>query len=184
MAKTYCSNCGEAVDGVAFCAVCGTAVEFVAGGDGSVQTIAPPAPPAAPAFPMKAPLYMPRVGRLSAIKLFFTNYSNFNGRAIRGEFWYPVILLGLLNRVLRNIGSGLAESDGTPSIPFLLLEIAISLALVTPILAAGSRRLHDTGRTAKFLWLLAAPIVGWVILVIFWLGKSEERDNSYGPKPE
>ena len=125
----------------------------------------------------------PKVGRVDAMKSFFVNYSNFKGRAVWAEFWFPVILVGLVSRLLRRIADGFAPDDHTGLLAIWIFEAALAAALVTPLLAVGARRLHDTGRSAKLLWLLLLPGVGALILVIFWFGKSQRFDNPYGPNP-
>ena len=174
LAKQFCANCGEAVDDVAFCQICGTAVQTPsASGSGKTQTIAPPATPPAP---ISALGYLPRVNRTEALKRFFVNFKNFDGRAVRGEFWYPVIVMGLLSRLVRYAGN--------QGFIFSVLEITLLLACAVPFVSVGVRRLHDTGRSATFMWLMLLPVAGWAILVFMWLGKSQPFDNQFGPKPE
>ena len=59
----------------------------------------------------------------------------------------------------------------------------LSLAVIIPSLAVGVRRLHDTGRSGWNLLIGIIPIVGWIILIIFLVQKSEEGTNKYGPNP-
>ena len=55
------------------------------------------------------------------------------------------------------------------------------LVLLLPGLAVGCRRLHDTGRTGWWLLLVLVPVIGWIILLIFWIEKTKAEGDKYGP---
>ena len=50
----------------------------------------------------------------------------------------------------------------------LLFGVAANLVMLLPALAAGARRLHDTGRTGWWQVLLVLPCFGVVLLAVFW----------------
>lgn len=88
------------------------------------------------------------------------NYVNFSGRARRREYWNFVlfsILLMLVALILDWICFGQSS---------LFYGLA-GLFLFLPNLAVMSRRLHDTGRSAKILiWYYVLGIVWSIALVI------------------
>lgn len=95
---------------------------------------------------------------ITAIKLFFANYANFNGRSTRAEFWWAQLFLFLVNLVLNFV---------LKSVPFL--GVVWSLAILLPSLAIATRRLHDINRSGWWLFgyyaltgILAA-IMGFVL---------------------
>jgi uncharacterized membrane protein YhaH (DUF805 family) len=96
-------------------------------------------------------------------------YADFSGRASRSEFWYFMLAYFVVAVVL-----GLLRLN----IVALLLE----LGLLIPSLAAGSRRLHDTGKSGWFQLVGLIPVVGW-ILVIYWLAQPSVGPNQYGEEP-
>ena len=57
-----------------------------------------------------------------------------------------------------------------------------SLALIVPNLAVGARRLHDTGRSGWLQLLLLIPLIGAIVLIVFWVQDSK-GDNQHGPNP-
>jgi uncharacterized membrane protein YhaH (DUF805 family) len=59
----------------------------------------------------------------------------------------------------------------------------LQLALLIPTLAVGARRLHDTGRSGWWLLIGLIPIVGWIILLVFFVQDSQPA-NQYGPNPK
>ncbi len=108
----------------------------------------------------------------------FNKYAQFDGRARRSEFWYFV----LINMLIQLVVGGLGEMMG--SFLFQGLSGLISLALLVPGIAVAVRRLHDTGRSGwNLLWALL-PIVGAVILIVFYAKDSDPGSNQYGPNPK
>jgi uncharacterized membrane protein YhaH (DUF805 family) len=83
-----------------------------------------------------------------AITRAFLNAFNFRGRAQRSEFWRFLLftVLGLcVFRVLDVVALGLL---GTP-----LFSTLFALAVAIPVLAVMVRRLHDTDRSAWWLFV-------------------------------
>lgn len=97
-----------------------------------------------------------------SIKICFSKYVDFNGRAGRPEFWWFALFTFLVSLVLSMF------SD--------LLSGVFSLAVLLPSLAVGARRLHDTNRTGwwQLLWLV--PLVGWIVLIIFLAQEGKSGD--------
>lgn len=177
MAKTYCSNCGEAVDGVAFCAVCGTAVAGAAPAAGSSTTEAPTYAAPAAGNTGKS-LQTGRLSFVEAIKSFFANYVNFEGRATQSAYWFAALFIFIAGMAANIIGSPLSESNSTNPISSL-----VSLAFLLPNISVGIRRLHDTGRSGTYLLWALLPIVGWILVIVALAAKSQDADNKYGPRP-
>ena len=86
-----------------------------------------------------------------SIKVCFSKYADFSGVAGRPEFWWFVLFTVLVCAAL----SIISESLG----------MIFNLGVLLPTLAAGTRRLRDSGRSGwwQLLWLL--PLVGWIVLV-------------------
>ncbi|MDE2144594.1 MAG: DUF805 domain-containing protein [Patescibacteria group bacterium] len=109
-------------------------------------------------------------------------YALFSGRARRAEYWYFVlfniiayIALWIIDALISN-----ASAQGN----FYFLTLFYDLAVILPSLAVGSRRLHDTGRSAWWLLIGLVPIAGAIVLIIFFLGDSQPGSNQYGPNPK
>lgn len=114
-----------------------------------------------------APGYVnPNAGKVdfgTAIKLYFSNYATFSGRATKSEYWWTVLFTFLVGCV-----------------PYLGWIAA--LAFFIPSLAVMVRRLHDTGKSGAYYFMCLIPIAGIIILII-QLCKDSEPDNVYGPAP-
>ena len=77
-----------------------------------------------------------------------------------------------------------STSSFTPLILFFtMIIVIINILLAIPIISAGVRRLHDTGRSGLFILLFFIPF-GNIILLIFFIEDSQQAPNMYGPSPK
>ena len=111
-----------------------------------------------------------------AIRSVLSQYVGFTGRARRSEYWYwalAAVIVYVVAAVLDRIA-------GTTSV-FTGLAW---LALLLPSLAVGVRRLHDTGRSGWFLLLGLIPLVGGIILLVFYVTDGNAGANAHGADPK
>ena len=107
------------------------------------------------------------------------NYVNFEGRANRPEFWWFYLfnfIVGLVLSLLALLISRLATV-------FTVISYLYSLAVLIPSLAVGARRLHDIGKSGWWQLIAFIPIVGAIILIIWWAKEGDPNENQYGPVP-
>ena len=111
----------------------------------------------------------------------WTNYANFQGRARRKAFWmfalFNIIAIVALTMVEGPIG---LRGDGG----YGILSGLYSLAVILPALALAVRRLHDTGRSGWWLLIGLVPLVGPIVLIVFYVTDSQPGSNEYGPNPK
>lgn len=110
------------------------------------------------------------------------NYVGFSGRAHRTEFWMFVLINLVITLVLSFIDGMLGMTN--PQVGIGPLQGLYSLAVLLPSLAVAVRRLHDTGRTGWWLLIGLIPLVGAIVLIVFYCLDSEAGDNRYGPNPK
>ena len=106
-------------------------------------------------------------------------FTKFDGRAGRREFWTFSISNIAAYGILGILGA----------IPFLgaifrIVSVIFSIAILVPSLAVGSRRLHDTGRSAMLLFLGLIPFAGIIILLALCIPEGIPGDNQYGTDPK
>lgn len=102
-------------------------------------------------------------------------YADFNGRARRTEYWMFV----LFNIIFSAIAGIIDTIIGTN-----LLNVIYSLAVLIPGIAVAVRRLHDIGKSGWYYLLVLIPIVGFIILIVWFCKDSETGANSWGPNPK
>ena len=93
------------------------------------------------------------VGFGTAIARFWTNYVNFNGVAQRSEFWFWVLFNTLVTLPFQLLGM----IDPVVEFVFLLPWWIVTFI---PWLALYSRRFHDAGFSAKWLWVPLVVLFG------------------------
>jgi uncharacterized membrane protein YhaH (DUF805 family) len=112
-----------------------------------------------------------------AIRSVLNQYVGFSGRARRSEYWYWVlfyIIIGVIASLLDRAVFGSTNS---------WFSYIVGLALFLPGLAVAVRRLHDTSRSGWWVLLGLIPVIGAIILIVFYVQDSH-GDNQYGPSPK
>ncbi len=120
------------------------------------------------------------MGFADAVKSCLTNYANFKGRAPRAEFWW-FYLFNLAALFVAFILDSLLIQTGQVSGAYLYL--AVSLGLILPNLAVAVRRLHDVDRSGAWLLAFFIPLVGFILLLIWFCTPGNWGSNTYGPDP-
>lgn len=86
------------------------------------------------------------------------HYIDFDGRVGRAQFWWYIAVYIVVGILVSVVGSIALTGGG--------LRALYGLALLLPTLGITARRLHDTGRTASWVLLLAVP---WVLSILMGL---------------
>ncbi len=114
-----------------------------------------------------------------AIAVCFSKYVVFSGRAQRAEFWWWILFTWLASMALSALELGIVGAAG--GVPFM--NGLFSLATFLPSLAVAVRRLHDTGRSGWWLLIGLVPIVGWILLIVWYATDGDAGANDFGPDP-
>lgn len=111
-------------------------------------------------------------------------YADFSGRARRTEFWMFVLFNVIAGVILNILDNALGLTYGPEGSTTGYLGAIYGLAVLIPSLAVGARRLHDTARTGWWLLIGFIPLVGAIILIVFWASDGQRGPNQYGPNPK
>ena len=148
---------------------------------GNYQTPPPPPPPYMGGY--NAFGGTPNNGNVSfteAISLYFKNYATFSGRASKSEYWFAYLFTFIINTLIGFLGGFFGAIEPDFAIIFNIISGLFSLATFIPTLAVTVRRLHDTGKSGGYYFIMLIPIVG-IILLLIQLTKNSEWDNQWGP---
>jgi uncharacterized membrane protein YhaH (DUF805 family) len=139
------------------------------------MTDVPPPPPSNYGGAGKPALPNPLISYWKLVVL--ERYAKFDGRSRRAEFWWyflaNVIISVVFNIIDAVIGSGMGAGIG-------ILGFIYSLAVLIPGLAVAVRRLHDTDKSGWWLLIALIPLVGLIVLIVFWATDGDPQPNRYG----
>ncbi len=126
---------------------------------------------------------------MDAVKTCFNKYVTFSGRAQRSELWWFVVFLiigsavtgwvdtAIFGQNVMMVGDmGFAYTTG-------VLGTIFSLATLLPSIAVDVRRLHDLDKSGWWLLIGLIPMIGWIILIVWFASKGTSGDNRFGPDP-
>ena len=112
----------------------------------------------------------------AVIRAIKDNYCNFNGRASRSEYWWYCLFAVILGVVISVVFS---FSQTAVSV----VSGIVNLALLLPGLGLCVRRLHDVGKSGWWIFLAFIPVIGAIVLIIWFCQPSQPQTNAYGPEP-
>ncbi len=110
-----------------------------------------------------------------AVKSGFDNYVNFEGRASRPAYWWWFLFTVLVTVAADIIDAAVFD--------VMILSAIVGLGLLLPGLAVSIRRLHDTDRTGWWILIALIPLIGFIVLLVFYLEEGDETENRFGPPP-
>ncbi|MDA5092531.1 DUF805 domain-containing protein [Aliiroseovarius sp. KMU-50] len=125
----------------------------------------------------------------TAIKTCFSKYVTFQGRAARSEFWWFAlfvwggqIILSMVDSVVfgtvTTMEGGFEAQTNMP-----ILSGLFALATFLPAISVAVRRLHDKDRTGWWYWIVLVPVLGFLLLLFWFVTEGTRGANRYGPDP-
>ena len=122
------------------------------------------------------------------VKLMFKPYRDYgiiSGRSRRKEYWLFVMFCIAMNFPLAwleqqpHLVTGMDMSGDFP-----LIRLLFGAYSSLPFLCVTVRRLHDTGRSGRWVLISLVPLLGWLVLLYFMLLDGDDGPNLYGPSPK
>jgi len=117
-----------------------------------------------------------------SVKTCLDKYATMGGRAPRSEYWWFVvfnwivvigvsIFFGIIGAMINHeIGAAAAGSVG---------YFLACLALIIPNICVLVRRLHDTGHSGFWYFIVFVPLIGGLWLLYLMI-KDSDDENEYG----
>jgi uncharacterized membrane protein YhaH (DUF805 family) len=113
----------------------------------------------------------------------FKQYADFKGRARRTEYWM-FALFALIFLFAGAILDNLLGLTMSPEMPYGVFYSLIALALLVPSLAVAVRRLHDVGKSGWWYFIGFIPLVGAILLLVWFCTDSQSGENKWGANPK
>jgi uncharacterized membrane protein YhaH (DUF805 family) len=114
------------------------------------------------------------VGFADAVRGAFTHPLTLRGRASRSAFWWFELLAVIAYAVVSVI------SDSS-TVAGVILDIIIGIPMVVASIALAVRRLHDADHTGWWWWIGFVPLIGWIVVLVFYLQPGTPGPNRYTP---
>jgi uncharacterized membrane protein YhaH (DUF805 family) len=106
------------------------------------------------------------------------HYFDFTGRSRRKEFW----IFTLFNAILTLLLSLLDTVFETYI--FTTIFFMYYLVMFIPSLSLLLRRVHDSGKSGWFIFVVLIPIIGWIWLLVLLCSEGEHQSNLWGENPK
>jgi uncharacterized membrane protein YhaH (DUF805 family) len=116
-----------------------------------------------------------------AVTLSFARYTSFGGRARRSEYWYftlfhslVILLAGVFCYFVMLVNPALA----------IILYSIVVFGTLLPHVTVSVRRLHDVDRTGWWYLLGCVPVLGTIVLLIWFCTDGTHGPNRFGDDPK
>lgn len=123
---------------------------------------------------------------ISSTKLIFKDTFKMNKRMGRADFWWGELGLFLINIIVGIIINMILTptiQDPTAATGFTnfvsIIYFIYLFFMFWMQTTALVRRLHDTGRSGAYFWLILIPLLGAIILIVMCCKPSESENNEW-----
>lgn len=116
---------------------------------------------------------------IEAYKKFWLNYANFSGRTRRSDYWFYV-LANLIISFALNILLRLSQYSIVGTLIISFFSSLYYLSIIVPSIAICIRRLHDIGKSGAYFLFFLIPLVGQIMLIVWYATDSQPGVNQYG----
>lgn len=112
------------------------------------------------------------------------NYANFQGRARRSEYWWFTLFSMIVSTVAQIVMGAVAATGSTIlALIFGIAFLVLMLGLIIPSIAVSIRRMHDTGRSGWWLLIGFIPLIGFLVILYFFVQRGTVGPNDWGADP-
>lgn len=118
--------------------------------------------------------YVQTMDMIAQYKQAMRNYALFEGRSARREFWFYILSVFLISAV-----AGVLDA----LVGLGLFTAIVTLVHFVPSCAVAVRRLHDTDKSGWWLLLMLLPVIGHIILLVFYCTGGTKGPNRFGYDP-
>jgi uncharacterized membrane protein YhaH (DUF805 family) len=186
MERKFCGNCGEnLMSTMQFCPNCGSKSFSNYPVEGpQASTPSPQGVKISSAIGFgsqytsaqnNAPFDRRALSLSEAVHNCLVKYFSVNGRASRSEYWWFFATWIVLYFLLTFLSSIFEQ--------FWILAISFYIGVLVPSITSAIRRLHDVDRSGWWYLLIFLPLIGGIILLVWFCSEGTNGPNRFGPDP-
>ena len=124
---------------------------------------------------------------VEAVKSGYANYVNFSGRSQRSAYWWWTLFQVVVALVIALLEGGGSFSRGDGAMQFAVVGGIFStiwtLVNLLPGIAVSVRRMHDVDRSGWWLLIAFVPLIGAIVLLVWFCSRGTSGSNRFGPDP-
>ncbi len=123
------------------------------------------------------------MGPLNALKCVYKNYFNYDDRSGLSEFWFFLIIVcgGYASFIIMT-STGTIPLEITEDVKLINAAVYF-LVILLPLISVSFRRLHDSGKSGWFVFLVLVPGIGFLILLNLLALPGTKGPNEYADEP-
>ena len=118
---------------------------------------------------------------LNVIKKDICSLTDYKTRSRRNEYFYWYLIAVLASFIIAIIVGFIMEF--VPVLGEIILSLFLAFLFIVS-LPLGIRRLHDIGKNTWYILIGLIPIVGQIILLVFFCKDSSKESNKWGDSPK
>lgn len=131
------------------------------------------------------------MGFVGSIKSGFSRFIDFKTRSSRSEFWWWVLFTTLASLALTAVGGVLfgptveqTNAGGTMmTYDGGMLSVIFNIVIFLPYISITCRRLHDIDKSGWWQLIFLIPLIGFIILIYWFVKSGNDGPNRFGDDP-
>lgn len=123
------------------------------------------------------------MGFFEASKHCMSKWITFSGRAQRSEFWWFALFYLIASIVFQVAMTVAAAGGSTAGMVIGLASLIPLIFLLVASISVSVRRLHDKDKSGWWYWISLVPIVGAILLLVWFCQRGTAGPNRFGTDP-
>lgn len=113
------------------------------------------------------------------LKSYFANFTNASGRTSTMDFWMTMLWIFIFNAVVSLVSKAIGSVLFIPTLGRTVLTI-LAVIMMFATISLQIRRLHDSNKPGTYILFNLIPIIGQILLIVYYCAPSTPGVNNYG----
>ena len=113
------------------------------------------------------------------LKSYFANFTNASGRTSTMDFWMTMLWIMVFNMLVSVIVGLIGSVLYIPTLGGIVLA-GLAVVMMFATISLQIRRLHDSNKPGTYILFNLIPIIGQILLIVYYCAPSTPGVNNYG----